>query len=129
VLTACISVLGSIGVNYLLVKKLFKGQIKRAMSIIASQGNEVKAENKLREQVDDAVEDIIQGISMEDPKVRFAISMVEKFAPELDIDAQTISILLEHPVVKNIIGGYMGNKKTPLRKDGIGRYGRPLGST
>lgn len=92
-------------------------KIKRSMTIISNQGIEkIQRENKA-EEVNQAIERINEGIALSDPQVQIATSLLQQFAPDLELDPTTLKMLINHPMVQTYIKNFTGNRQ-PIQNAG-----------
>lgn len=115
-----ISTLIATTVPILYFRRVYKGTMSRAMGILGSRSGVAKRDENLREDVDEAISQIVEGISMSDPRVQFAMQLIEQYT-DLEINPSTIAALLEHPFVKNLLKTY-GGTGTPQSEGSSSKY-------
>ncbi|GAJ05326.1 unnamed protein product [marine sediment metagenome] len=85
-------------------------KIKTAMTILSKQGVEAVASQNTQEDINTAIERVAEGMALSDPSVQVITGLISQFAPDLELDPQTLQLLMTHPRVQAYLKNFTQNK-------------------
>jgi len=116
----------SVGVNLYLANYLNKSKdtISRAMGIMANNSVESRQATNKAEELDQVVSQISDKVIMANPEVQGLMGLVQLFAPDLELDPQTIMYLMNNPTVKQMLAQWMPQGGSPPARPPAGGSSR-----